>query len=340
MSEKDDVVELDLRDEIANAFKDSNAKTDEVDNTTVIDKLEKPADKVEKDAEAEAPPETTEVLDKKQPPAKEEPEKEEVSLNNEKAPSSWSPAVREKWGALPQDVRAEIIRREEASINGVRKLHDEYAPIRNFTEALSPFITEAASNGADPAQYIANVLAGERGLRNPVPEQRFNALLNIAEQYGIPLRQIINQQVGQELLQPQQPQQPNLAVEAQLREMQQLKQEMQESAFKREIDAFKAGHEFFEDVSDIMADLMDSGRAKGLDDAYEQACWVAPTVRQVLIDREKSGTTQTALKQRQAAAAGATVKASGAADIKVDTDDDDSIQATVRRAITEASGRV
>lgn len=345
--EEDDVS---LEDEIRAAFKDTNAKTDDIDNGEVVDKLEKPRDEKGKFAtkeEEDQPPARAEGQEEK-PPVKEEPAKpdsdSQVSLNNEKAPTSWSPAVREKWGALPEDVRSEIIRREEASANGVRRLHEEYAPIKRFTEGLAPFIQEAHQNGADPGQYIANVLASERGLRNPDPKQRFSVLLNIAEQYGIPLRDIINQSAGQEVISaPAAPQYAPVdpAIQQQLQEIQRFQQETQQNAFRNEIESFRRDKEFFDDVSSIMANLLDSNSAKDLSDAYDQACWVHPEVRKVLIERERSGSSASALKQRQAAASGASVKSSGAADIKVNGDeDDDSIEDTIRKAMIEASGRV
>lgn len=340
--------EVSLRDEIQAVYKDTNAKAEDVSNEEVIDKLEKPRDDKGKFAakEEDKDAEVTEQKVEQKPDTKAEPAEEDasgkVTLSKEKAPSSWSPTVREKWGELPEDVRAEIVRREEASAGGVRQLHEEYRPIKQFAEALSPFIQEAVNNGLNPTEYIGNVMAAERNLRSPNKEQRFNALLSIADQYGIPLREVINASVGEEVLQRQAPAQAELPahIAQQLQRQDAQLREMQEANFKKEIDAFKGGHEFFDDVSEAMADLIDAGRAKGLEDAYEQACWMHPEVRRVMLDRERTGGKQDELKQRQAAASKATVKASGAADIKVDTDDDDTLESTVRKAITEASGRI
>lgn len=337
--------DVSLRDEIASAFTSENAKTDDVNNESVIDKLEERerddqgrfAKKEEAKVEEE---DDDEEEDDEGEQATDEPS---VRLSPEKAPSSWSPKVREKWGELPEDVRAEIIRREEASASGVRKLQEEYAPIHRFAEAMSPFLQEASRMGQDPTGYIANVMVAERQLRHPDQEMRFHALLNIADSYGIPLRQIINRSVGQEILhqpQQQQGQQMHPAVQQELAAMRQWREQQENQTIESQINAFKKDKEFFEDVRDLMADLMDSGVAKDLQDAYDKACWTNPEVREVLRQRELSGTKKDAIKNRQAAAAGASVKASGQADIQVDTDDDDSIEASVRRAMREASGRV
>lgn len=345
-----------LRDEIASAFASDNAKTDDISNEAVVDKLQErdesgrfagkkdepeskadeAADKpdVAKDPEVSKEPDTAESAGEGEGSAT------EVKLNESKAPSSWSPKVREKWAELPEEVRSEIIRREEASVNGVRKLQDEYAPIQRFVESISPFIQEASQLGQDPAGYISNVMAAERQLRNPDQEARFRALLNIADQYGIPLRQIINVSAGRELLRQPQVKELHPAVQQELESMRQWREKQEATRIETHINEFKAGKEFFDDVRDSMADLMDSGMATSLEDAYEKACRLNPEVFQVITDRKRAETGGEELKKRQAAAAGASVKSSGQADVQVETDDEDSIGDTVRKAMREASGRV
>lgn len=349
MSDKE---EVSLHDEIRAAFASNNAKTedDKVDNAGIIDALEARDEDQDQAADKEDDQKPTVESVKGDEAsaatadegAAEEAGGAEVKLSDGKAPSSWSPKVREKWAELPEEVRAEIIRREEASVNGVRKLQEEYAPVKQLAQNLDPFIQEARKSGMDAGQYISNVMQAERNLRAPDVESRFQALLNIADQYGIPLRQAINQSAGRELVPAQQ--QPQLPPEVmqELQEARKWREQSQAQSIEQQINMFKssAEHEFYEDVRDIMADLIEAGRAKDLKDAYDQAVWLNPEVRSVLIDREKGGRQQQQIQQRQAAAAGASVQASGAADVQVDDDDDDSTEAIVRRAMRGSAGRV
>lgn len=343
--------ETTLHEEIAAAFAASNSKVEDenVDNTEVLDALE---------AKDEAEDEGTTAEDG-QKPAREPAKADEgdpavegadapaeaggsdVKLSDGKAPSSWSPKVREKWNELPEEVRAEIIRREEASVNGVRQLQSEFAPIRQFAESIAPFLQEAAQAGQDPASYVRGVLAAERNLRNPDQNARFEALLGIADSYGIPLRQALNQAAGRELL-PTAPAQPQLPQEvmAELKAAREFRESMQHQTIEQQVNAFKAGKEFYEDVRGTMADLMDAGIATSLDDAYDKACRLHPEVSEVLATRAQAGASAQQQNQRRAAAAGASVAASGAADITVDDGDDDSIEATVRKAFVGQTGRL
>lgn len=269
------------------------------------------------------------------------PAEEGVKLDKERPPTSWNAKVREKWKELPDDVRSEVIRREEAHVNGIRKLQDEFTPVKQFTESLGGVIQEAASLGVAPAQYIHNLAAAERGLRTGAPEQKFETLLNLADQYGIPLRQAINGAAGKELLQ-QTPRPHQLPPEVlrELEEARNFRQTYQTDTLQQQVSAFSQGKEFFEDVREDMANLLDAGQASNLDEAYEKAIWLNSDTRAVLLEREKVGGKQSNLRARQAAASGASVRAGGAADVTVDTDDDDSIEALIRKSISTSSGRI
>lgn len=302
------------------------------------EKETKTEEKAPEQKEPEKAPETTE----KAPEQQEEKEADPTILSVAKAPSSWSPKVREQWNTLPEDVRKEIIRREEAAVVGVRRMQEEFAPVRQFTESLAPFLQDAAQNGFDPGQLVRNTLAAERALRSGDINSRFNALLSIADQYGLPLRQALNSAAGQQIL-PEAPQQPQLPPEVarELEESRRWREQQSAQSYEQQISQFAQNKEFFEDVRGTMADMIDSGLATSLEDAYEKATWAHPEVREVLLQRERAGKKNDELKSRQAAAAGASVKASGKADVRVETDDEnDSLEATLRKAMREHSSRV
>jgi len=293
--------------------------------------------------EAEKKPDATET---KEPAPTEGQQQEAHLLTEDKAPRGWAPAIREKWGTIPEEIRKEILRREEASAIGVRQLQENYAPLEQFVGSIAPFIQEARQNGVAPDQYIGSVLASERILRRADLPTKFQEILRIADQYGVPLRDIINASVGQEVLtKPQQQAQqyvpPQVAQE--LAEARQWREQFEQRSITNELNAFSQGREFFEDVRSTMALYVESGQAKSLQDAYDAACWATPAVRDVLLSRQGKQQEQTDLQKRQEAAAGASVKPKGEVDVKVGDkdDDDDDIAATVRKAFAEsATGRI
>lgn len=290
-------------------------------------------------------------------PAKAEPVKAEVTepvkeeqaplggekiLSQDKAPSSWTPAAREEWANLPEKIRQEIIRRDEDSVKGIRQLQDQMAPYTQFAQTLDPFIREAVSNRVDPGQYIGNVMQAERRLRSGTAEERFGSLVEIAESYGIPLRKIINDAVGQEIIPHPVQQRSAVPVEIQQRldaAEQALAgmQDNQAQSNQKMIDDFKVDKEFFEDVREDMALLMEHGRASTLQDAYDKACKMNPQVFGVIQERGS----KPPLADKQKAAALLKSTSSNSAEVgNSDFDDDDDLEATVRKAMAKSAGRI
>lgn len=319
----------DLKSDLADALKadagEPEAKKDEPEGKKTTSAEEAP------DVPA-AKPDPTKTEEAAKPDA------EGVKLDDKRAPSSWSAKVREKWAELPEEVRAEVLRREESHANGVRKLQEEFTPVRQFTESLGGVIQEAASLGQAPVQYIQNLAAAERGLRSGAPEQRFEVLLNLADQYGLPLRQYLNLPAGEKPA-VQQPAALPPQVQQELEASRQFRQKFEQDNVQSQIRQFSQDKEFFEDVRALMADFMDSG-AKSLQDAYDRAIWAHPEVRQVLLERERKAATESATKQRRASAAGASVN-SGSPELDVTTGEEDgSIEDIIRQSIKASTGRM
>lgn len=293
--------------------------------------------KVPKEGEQKAP----KPADDKTPAEGQQPEGERL-LTEDKAPRGWSPAAREKWPTLPDDIRAEILRREEASAVGVRQLQERYVPIENFVRNLDPFIQEAAAHGIQADQYIYGVMNTERVLRTADVPGKFQAILAIADQYGVPLRDLINESVGAKIIPPAQTQQSYVPPEImqELQAMRQWREEQTTGNIQANIHAFATGKEFFEDVRDHMAVLIETGAATSLEDAYDSACWAVPAVRTVMLQRQGTDKKAEDLKKRQELAGGASLSPNGAIDLPEDDKDDD-LADTVRRAYAaSASGRV
>lgn len=272
----------------------------------------------------------------------ETPAQDEHKWSPERPPSSWKPATRELWGNLPLEVRQEITRREEDALRGATRLQEQFAPLREIQQHMEPIIRELQGLGVSPQQHIDNVMATERRLRTADLPTKFDALLGIADQYGIPLREIVNRSVGQEVLRNPQQQQVQIPQELQ-REIQQIKQwqEQQEQSYvNNEVAQFGGQQEFFNDVRLHMADLIEKGVASDLNQAYEMATWANPEIRGILIERQARGTTNQQVQTRQARAASASIKPSGSVHVEIDDGAEDSIADTVRKAWSSSQGRV
>ena len=328
--------EVSLNDDIRAAFEEASAassteatKRDEAGRFTAAGEEPKPTEPTQKTTETPAPTEQ----ELKVPGTEEAP----GNWNKDQAPQSWTPAARERWGEIPEDLRKEIVRREEAAVHGFRKMQEQFEPIRRVAEGLSPFLQEAAQYGAEPVGYIANVMNTERVLRTAPVRDKFQALINIADQYGVPLRQIINDSVGEKVFETQ-PQQNSVhpEIQRQLEEINQWREQQTQQVHIQQIREFAQTKEFFNDVKEEMALLLDSGRAKDLADAYEQATWLNPQVRDVLIKRQQGQVQEQKTNERRQAAASASLPTPGAVNVST-KDDADDIYSAVRSSIAELS---
>lgn len=309
-----------LQDEVRAALEEVSAKADEAPTSTPV------SDETEAAAKLEPAPEKA-----PEPVVAEAPAQDDRILTEDKAPRGWSPAAREKWTTIPEDLRQEILRREEASAVGVRQLQERYAPMENFVKGIAPILQEAQQHGVQADQYIGQVMGTERILRTADVPTKFQAILAIADQYGVPLRDIINESVGQKVLPaPQQMQIPPQFMQ-ELQEMRQWRNQMETSTTTHQIEAFAKNNEFFGDVHQKMAALVESGAAATLEEAYDQACWSTPAVREVMLSRQ-------AVKGRQSAAAGASVKPSSGAGVQVPMDDEsEDLEDVVRAQFAKAA---
>jgi len=270
-----------------------------------------------------------------------------VALSAEKAPQSWTPAAREKWASIDPDIRNEIIRREEASANGVRQMQERFAPMQRFIEQMQPVAQEAQAVGQSPDQYIYSLAQSERTLRGAELPAKFNEILRIADQYGIPLREIINKSVGDEVIKAPQQGQAQSEVQQELQAMRQWREQQQYEQVERDradithrLAEFSKDKEFLEDVRLTMADLIERGLANTVPEAYDKACWMVPEVRQVMLSRQGQQRVADSVAERQGKAAGASLKASGKVAVPDGDEADDDIAETVRKAWSASAGRV
>lgn len=270
------------------------------------------------------------------------PEPEETTWED-RPPSSWKPAVREEWAKLPEPVRREILRREEASVLGVRHLNEQIAPYKELAGTWGQYLQDIADKGGNPAQYGRHLFEVDKRMRYAnSPQEKLSTVVAFAEAYGVPLRQLITQMGAMGGEAPVIPPQPSMPPEVmrELAEMRQWRQSFVQQTASGEVEGFGADKEFFNDVRNTMADLIESGVARDLQDAYDKACWADPEVRQVLMQRERSGANVAQMEERRRAAASASLSAGGALTPPQSADDDD-IGSILREEMTRsATGRV
>ncbi len=244
-----------------------------------------------------------------------------------KAPVNWNPAAREGWKELPEEVRAQIHKREtemnRSHMAGSenRKAGEEFNALAGRYSAIF-----AAEGIQSPLEGFERVLQTMATLRMGSTEQKAMQIANFIKAYDIDIAALDDLLVGRKPGAGNGAQPP---VSAQLTQM--LDERMQpvndllnriqtadannasriEENASVDVNAFGEGKEFFEDVRMDMGDLMDMAAQReqtmSLDQAYKKACALSPEISQILTTREA----QTSLPNKLEAASSIRGKKSG-----------------------------
>ena len=234
-----------------------------------------------------------------------------------KPPSGWTPEMKAKWDTLPEEARKEITRREEASYLGFEKFRKQVEPAIDIAQHVGQFEPYFKHIGVEAKPYLQNVIAMEQGLALGNPTQKFETLIKIGETYGVPMRQILDQALGgklDEILRQGHTHHKTPAplppeVQQELQEARQWRQEQadrQAAAELQELKTNAAEYPLLSEISDQMADAIESGKADNFKDAYDWVVFKDPKLRERQAALRNGQAQQDALRNRQAAAANLT----------------------------------
>lgn len=203
----------------------------------------------------------------------------EGATTTDKAPNTWKPEVAAKFATLPDDVRAEILKREQDVFNGINQYKQAADYGNNVFKVLQPYQQTLQQHGVSTTDYIASLAKADNMIVTAgSQEQKLQYFRELANHYGITvdhglfgaedstvtaLRQEINQLKS--------------SVSSQLTQT----QAREVAAIHKQIDEFKAKpeHKHFDVLQHEIAALLSSGVAKDLKDAYDRALWANPTTR-------------------------------------------------------------
>lgn len=225
-------------------------------------------------------------------------ESDEQQVVDTPPPESWSGAVKEHWGKLPPEVRAEIERREKDFHKGMTKLDED----RNFglrmKEVVSPYMPIIQAEGGSPEGAFKDYLNMAYVMRQGTPHQKAQIVRQAMQQFGIDPQLVMQpqQQMNPEMMQLQN---ELMGLKQKLSEKEQLQEREQTDKILAEIQAFASdpANKYFAEVQDQMIALLESRQAKELKEAYETAIWANPAVRSRLLAEQESA--QKAKRQKE-----------------------------------------
>jgi hypothetical protein len=199
-------------------------------------------------------------------------------------PSSWKKEMWEHWGQLDPAVAAYMREREEQYARGVSTYKQEWDNAKPLLDAIAPFRPLLDQHGIKADHWIANLGNAHRTLALGNGQEKLQAFARLAQDYGVPLQALWDQNAAQEFVQRSmyQPRmQPLTPQQAQPQEDYRalVRQEIMAERVNSEISAFASAtgsdgkplYPHYETVKDDMALLLEAGKAQDLKSAYDKA---------------------------------------------------------------------
>ncbi len=253
-------------------------------------------------------------------------------------PSSWSKEAKDAWTSIPPAIQQAVAKREEEVTRGFAQYQ---ARTRDIDQAFTPQRRAALQQfGKTEAQAIDQLFGWHEHLSNP--QTRAQAFRALAQSHGFDLSTLA-QSPGQQQAQPQDPNDPRLFVQQALQgtvspldqrlsALEQMLQRQQQSEVESRIGEFSKDKPHFDKVRLTMGQLIQSGAATDLNDAYQKAVWSDPEVRAEMLAAEQ------AKREADAQAAVQAAQAKAAADAEAKRKADADAAAKARRANVSVRG--
>jgi hypothetical protein len=214
------------------------------------------------------------------PKAQAEPEQEPAEEPVwKRPPASWKKDYHEAWQTADDRLKEYAWTREEQMKAGLEPLKSKAQFADQMQEAVQPYMQTIQGLGIDPPRAVKALLEADHALRYSTPEQKLQLFSRLAQQYGVNLGQV--QGLPQQT--PVDPMVYSLqnelnSVRGEINGWKQQQEQAQNSALLGEINQFSQKVEHFEEARPVMIQLLQSGVAQTLDDAYDKAIRLDPNL--------------------------------------------------------------
>ena len=213
--------------------------------------------------------------------------------------SSWKREAQEVLATLDPKTQQYIIDRESQFHRGIEQYKQDAQVGRVMKQAIDPFNEYFQQLGVEPTQAIPKILDFERKLRTSDPQTRSQMFMQMAHDYGVDVNAL-----QQTHFDPREYrlQQELAAMREQVQALGQHRMQSEEAQLGQTIQGFAQSHEYFEEVRETMADLLDRGLANDLEDAYAKSVRLNDDVFNRMQSQQATGNQMQKIQQADQAA--------------------------------------
>ena len=230
----------------------------------------------------------------------------EVTLPKIAPPRALKATTREGWQKLPREMQEDLAAWDRETLKTKSEAAQAMQMASTFKETVGPYEHLFRAEGVEPLQGIGNLMRTTAALATGAPQTKAQIVAGIIKTYGVDIATLDALLSGQGAPAAAPAYDPGMvarqAQEAVERTLQQYQQRAAQQTAAQQFEAFQATEpEFFDDLKDDMAKLLDSGFAKDYNDAYAKAQLLNPSVARVL-EQRKAAASSSGVQRAQAAA--------------------------------------
>lgn len=243
------------------------------------------------------------VEERQEPAPKEEPaappteggeekpaEENSQAVQDTGAPKTWSKEGIAEWAAVPDRVKQEIHKREQDMFRGLEQYREKADLGSKYDAVVEPFRAQLIAEQVDPVQLFQSFSGNHYLLSRGTPEQKLDVAANLVRSYGLDI-DAIKERLGN-TPPPPSPEvlefRERLAkLEGGVNQITQKDLDARKAEFAAQVETFSKDSKniYFDELATDIANLIKSGTATSLQQAYDLAVYHNPTTRQKEIDR-------------------------------------------------------
>ena len=192
-------------------------------------------------------------------------------------PASWKKDYHDVWQKADPKMQEYAWQREEQMRAGVEPLLAKAQFADTMQEAIAPYLPTIQGMGLTPEKAVSALMQADYTLRTAPPQQKMQLFMQLAQSYGINLGanpQVAPQNSVDPLVWQLQNELNNVRGEVMGWKQQQEMQQNQQ--LLGEINQFSLKADHFEEARPTMIQLLQSGMAETLEEAYDKAIRLNP----------------------------------------------------------------
>lgn len=226
-----------------------------------------------------------------------------------KPPASWKKEYHEAWNKADPALREYAFQREEQMRAGVEPLLTKAQLADKISEVSKPYLATIQGLGMDVPTAVKGLMEADHTMRTAQGQDKLAYFARLAQNYGVDLQALAGAAPQQTAVDPNYHtlQQQMLQMRGEMEGQRLAREQVEADTITSEIRSFAEKSEHFEAVRPVMVQMLRSGLAKDLNEAYTKAIRLDPsisaqTAQQGQVDAAKRAAADRAAKSARAAA--------------------------------------